>query len=86
MPYVEMYVDASDFIGDLSDEELIAELKDRGYLATKSDVPDYKPKLEKPQMQDIIWRYKNGYIEDAVYLLTQAYPELYGLEKYIKRS
>lgn len=74
MPYVEMYVDASDFVGDLSDDELISEVTNRGLKVLNSPQPD---------MRDVVWRYKNGYIEDAVHLLVRMYPELYGLDKYI---
>ena len=73
MPYVEMYVDASDFIGDISDEELITEVKIRGLKVLDGT---------EPNMRDVLWRYKNGYIEDAVHLLVRMYPELYGLDKY----
>ena len=79
MPYVKMYIDASEFIDDLSDEELVSEVKERGFKVIKGSEP-------KTEMHDVIWRYKNGYIEDAVYLLMKAYPELHGLDKYIKRS
>ena len=74
MPYVEMYVDASDFIGDISDEELISEVKSRGIKVLDGT---------EPEMQDFVWRYKNGYIEDVVHLLVRMYPELHGLDKYI---
>ena len=74
MPYVEMYVDDSDFIGDISDEELLIEVKIRGLKVLDG---------AEPNMRDVLWRYKNGYIEDAVHLLVRMYPELYGLDKYI---
>ena len=54
-------------------------LQERGFKVIKGSEP-------KTEMHDVIWRYKNGYIEDAVYLLMKAYPELHGLDKYIKRS
>ena len=80
MPYVETYVDPAEFIGELDDEDLIDELESRGYsISPLSPLSPVMP----PDLSDVIWRYKNGYIEDAVQLLIRQYPELYGLDKYI---
>lgn len=75
MPYVttEVEVDLDDF----DDEYLVEEMKSRGYSVAKgADVID--------DVQQAIWRYKLGYIEEAAFLLERAYPELYGISKYIR--
>ena len=71
MPYVDVEVELDDF----GDDDLIKELKYRGYTIAEE---------ESVQMQDVIWRYTRGYIEDAMILLERLYPELYGLHKRIK--
>jgi len=68
MPTVYAEVDLADF----DDEDLIKELRYRGY-----DID-----LE-PSMEDVIWRYKLGYIEDAMIILERIYPELYGISKLV---
>jgi hypothetical protein len=77
MPYVttEVEVDLDDF----DDDDLIQELISRGYSVAKgADICS--------DAQNAIWRYKLGYIEEAAFLLERAYPELYGISKYITRS
>jgi hypothetical protein len=68
MPIVYAEVDLADF----DDEDLIKELRYRGY-----DID-----LE-PSMEDVIWRYRNGYIQDAMIILERIYPELYGISKLV---
>ena len=68
MPNV--YVDIS--LDDFDDEELVKELEARGYQIGETD---------NPAMEDVIWRYKNGYIQDALLILEQMYPDLYGISK-----
>ena len=70
MPNV--YVDIS--LDDFDDDDLIEELQVRGYQIGETD---------NPAMEDVIWRYKLGYIEDALLLLEQLYPELYGISKLV---
>ena len=73
MPYVDVYVE----LDDIETKDLIAELKGRGYITTEKDKPT-------SGMQDVIWRYTNGYIEDAMMLLEREYPELYGISRKIR--
>ena len=70
MPNV--YVDIS--LDDFDDEELIEELQVRGYLIGETD---------NPAMEDVIWRYKTGYIKDALLILEHLYPDLYGISKLV---
>jgi hypothetical protein len=69
MPNV--YVDVE--LDDFEDDDLIKELEYRGYdvLGTSLD------------MKDVIWRYKAGYIEDALLILERLYPDLYGISKLV---
>ena len=70
MPYVDVEVELDDFGTD----DLIKELEYRGYkIANHND-----------EMQEVVWRYTRGYIEDAMILLEKLYPDLYGLHKRIK--
>ena len=73
MPHV--YVDIADIdLEDFDSDDLADELRHRGYTVWK--VPELS-------MEDVIWRYKTGYIEDALLLLEQLYPELYGISKLV---
>ena len=79
MPYKEVWVDDAELI-DFDDQDLIDELEERGWEVQKAKVPsDIEPDIDL-----VIWRYKMGYIEDAMLLLERMYPELYGLSKRIK--
>lgn len=77
MPTVTKYIDLD--LHDLDDDELIEELESRGYKVLMEDQED-----QHPEIQEAIWRFKTGYIEDAVILLERRFPELYGLSKRIK--
>jgi hypothetical protein len=71
MPNV--YVDVE--LDDFDDKDLIRELECRGYeIAGIGNNPD---------MNDVIWRYKCGYIKDALLILERLYPELYGISKLV---
>lgn len=82
MPYKEVWVDDAELI-DFDDRELIDELEGRGWEVQKAKVPSDISDIE-PDIDLVIWRYKMGYIEDAMLLLERMYPELYGLSKRIK--
>jgi len=70
MPY--MHVDIS--LDDFDDEDLIKELQARGYQIDGTN---------DPAMEDVIWRYKTGYIKDALLILEHLYPDLYGISKLV---
>ena len=74
------YVDID--LNEVDDEEMICELEDRGYVVTHSDDDDQYE--EDGILSEMIWRYKNGYIEDAMLLLERRFPEMYGISKRIK--
>jgi hypothetical protein len=73
--YREVEVDLDDF----DDDDLIEEIESRGYTVLMEDQED-----QHPEIQEAIWRYKNGYIEDAMILLERRFPEMYGISKLIK--
>jgi hypothetical protein len=66
-----IYVDIDLF--DFDTEELIEEIERRGYEVG----------VDLPVMPDVIWRYKAGYIKDAMVELERLYPELYGISKLV---
>jgi hypothetical protein len=67
---------------DFDDDDLIDELEDRGYIVTHSNEDDL---FEKDDiLSEMIWRYKNGYIEDAMLLLERRFPEMHGITRRIK--
>ena len=76
MTTVTKYIELDLF--DVDDDELIDEIESRGYMVLLEDQED-----QHPEIQEAIWRYKNGYIEDAVILLERRFPDLYGLSKRI---
>lgn len=76
MPAV--YVDVD--LEEIDDYDLIDEIEVRGYKVLMKD----QKEDEHPEIQEAIWRYKNGYIEDAMILLERRFPELHNLSKRIK--
>lgn len=78
MPTVYQEVAVNFDISDFDDDDLIEELESRDYIVRYKDDGD-----EHPDIEEAIWRYKNGYIEDAVLLLERQFPELTGLSKRI---
>ena len=72
-----VYVDFN--LEDIDDNDLIDEIEVRGYKVLMEDQED-----QHPEIQEAIWRYKNGYIEDAMILLERRFPELHNLSKRIK--
>jgi hypothetical protein len=79
MAYMHVDID----LNEVDDEEMIYELEDRGYTVVHSDDDD-DPYEEDGILSEMIWRYKNGYIEDAMLLLERRFPEMYGISKRIK--
>ena len=81
MPYVsaDVYVDLDDF----DDDELIDELEKRGFTVLDKDEKNHINALDDG-MDDVIWRFQRGYIEDAMIMLERLYPDLYGLTKLIR--
>ena len=77
MSTITKYVDLD--LDDVDDDDLIEEIVSRGYKVLVEDQED-----EHPEIQEAIWRFKTGYIEDAVLLLERRFPDLYGLSKRIK--
>ena len=77
MAYVSVDVDLDDF----DDDDLIGEIESRGYKVLAEDKED-----EHPVLQEMIWRYKAGYIEDAMLLLERKFPEMYGISKLIRKE
>lgn len=76
MPVITKYIDLD--LNDVDDDELIEEIESRGYKVLMEDQED-----QHPEIQEAIWRFKAGYIEDAVILLERRFPDLYGLSKRI---
>lgn len=76
MPYVYVEDDVVD-LETISDDDLIEELECRGWNVSQE-------KFHNPYIDEAIWRYKIGQIDDALILLERAYPELYGISKRIK--
>lgn len=81
MPYVstDVYVD----LDDLDDDELIDELEKRGFIVLSKDEKKHINALDDG-MDDVIWRFQRGYIEDAMILLERLYPDLYGMTKLVR--
>jgi len=79
MPTVYKEVEVDIDLDDVDDDDLIDEIERRGYKILAEDVED-----ERPEIREAIWRYKAGYIEDAMLLLERRFPELYGISKRIK--
>lgn len=67
---------------DFDDDDLIYELEYRGYIVNHLNEDNL---FEKDDiLSEMIWRYKNGYIEDAMFLLERRFPEMYGITRRIK--
>lgn len=77
MPIIstEVHVELDDF----DDDCLIDEIESRGWNVSKEVSLD-----DDDDLTEIMWRYKNGYIEEAFTLLERKFPELHGISKYIK--
>ena len=75
--YREVEVDLDEF----EDDDLIDELEARGYKVFMEDQED-----QHPEIQEMIWRFSRGHIEDAMILLERRFPEMYGISKLIKEK
>jgi len=68
-------------LDDFDDDDLIDEIEARGYKVIPEDKED-----EHPVLQEMIWRYRAGYIEDAMLLLERKFPEMHGISKLIRKE
>jgi hypothetical protein len=75
--YTEVEIDLDEF----DDDDLITELETRGYKVLMENQED-----EDDDIQEMIWCYKNGKIEDAMVLLERRFPEMYGIHKLIVKQ
>jgi hypothetical protein len=81
MPYVSVEVE----MNDIDTDDLIEEIESRGYsVFTKNGDEEKNLVTLTEDMEEVIWRYKTGYIEDAMILLERSFPELYGISKLIR--
>lgn len=83
MGTISKYVDIDP--GDFGDDDLIKELEARGYIVS-DDEYDEPNIVDKGLMEDLIWRYKSGYIEDALIILERMIPELKGISDKLKEK
>ena len=81
MVYRTVEVDVQ--LDDFDSDDLIDEIESRGYTVFGGKDAD-KIKKTDEAMQEIFWRFKRGYIEDAMILLERQYPELHTISKRIK--
>ena len=87
MPYVTINtdVDVDVELVDFDTDDLIEEIESRGFTVfTKNGKQEKNLISLTDEMQDVIWRFKTGYIEDAMILLERSFPELYGISKLIR--
>lgn len=80
MPTVYREVEVDFDASDLDDDEMIEVLEHRGYKVLFGNQED-----EDETLQEMIWRYKNGYIEDAMIMLERRFPEMNGISKRIQK-
>lgn len=80
MPYVITDVEVE--LDDFDTDDLIEEIENRGFIVL-SEEKKHINALDNG-MDDVIWRFQRGYIEDAMILLERLYPDLYGLTKLIR--
>ena len=80
MPYVNVDVEVELDVVDT--EDLIREIESRGF-EVYADEQTINLKL-MDEMEEVVWRYRTGYIEDAMILLERSFPELYGISKLIR--
>ena len=77
MAYVNVEID----LDQVDDDDLINELEKRDYVVYPIDEDEDE---DDSELQNIFWRYKTGYVEDALILLERRFPELTGLSRLIK--
>lgn len=68
-----------DDLDDYNDDALIREIESRGWIVSKDGTPPVN-------IEEVVWRYKNGYIEEALIQLERVCPELYGISKHVKKD
>ena len=85
MPYVSVYkeVEVDVDVEDFDTSDLIEEIESRGYSVCDKNQKKVLHTFAD-DMDEVIWRYKTGYIEDAMILLERSFPELYGISKLIR--
>ena len=76
-------VDVDIDLVDFDTEDMIEEIERRGYVVCNTNEKKVSH-TSSADMEEVIWRYTRGYIEDAMILLERLYPDLYGLHKRIK--
>jgi hypothetical protein len=81
MPTIYKEVEVDYDVEDFTDDELVEEIESRGFRVLAEDEDIF---ADDETIQEAIWRYKNGYIEDTLLLIERKFPELYGLHKRIK--
>ena len=81
MPTVYQEVAVEVNMEDFGDDDLIEELEERGYKVLCEGQED-----EDEVIQEMIWRYKTGYIEEAMLLLERRFPGMHGISKLIKEK
>lgn len=69
---------------DLCDDELIGELESRGFGVFGPNLPSVEID-SKELIEEVVWRFKNGYIEDTIILLERLIPGLSGLSQHIRK-
>lgn len=74
MAYVTVEVDVD--LDEFSDEELISEMKYRGYYV-------YETKEDMSNIEQVAWLINNNKIEDGLILLERDNPQLKGIMKKI---
>jgi len=62
---VTVDVDVDVDVADFSDDDLIEELKDRGYTIKKGKFESWlKPSIEEEELDDVLWKLREAYIID----------------------
>jgi hypothetical protein len=80
MAYMTTQVEVD--LNEIDLDDLIDEIESRGWTVIDADTVA-KNKYKDDQMQEIIWRYNRGYIEDAMILLERSFPELRDISRRI---
>jgi hypothetical protein len=81
--YTEVEIDLDEF----EDDDLIEEMESRGFHVTDENGLSFDhPSNTEEMIQEMIWCYKNGKIEDAMILLERCFPEMYGIQKHIVKQ
>ena len=68
MGYVTINTDVDVYLDDFSDEDLIEELRDRGYSVVKKDRREFswlRQSYEEEELDDLLWSLRQAYIIDS---------------------